>query len=140
MRGTKPIPRNLRIVVGAKDQRPDELRPANPIPEPPVRVPPAPEHLSAREQECFTQVARKLAGMRVMTDADVDAIAVYSRNWVTALDSWERVRKVGLVVNSPKNYPIVNPYLPIARKAEAVCLRILAEFGMTPSSRNRVSQ
>jgi phage terminase small subunit len=35
---------------------------------------------------------------------------------------------------------VVNPFYAVRRNAEAVCWRLMAEFGLTPSSLNRVSQ
>jgi P27 family predicted phage terminase small subunit len=137
--GAKPIPRNLRIVRGTKTNALPTL-PAKPIDEPQVKVPLPPEDLGADEIDVFVAMARKLAGMRVMTDADVDAVVIYSRNWIDAKKARRHVEELGLVVKSPSGYPIMNPFLAIARKAEDRCIRILTEFGMTPSSRNRVSQ
>jgi len=48
------------------------------------------------------------------------------------------VREMGMIVKSPKGYPIQNPFLAIANKAQRTCMDILTEFGMTPSSRTRV--
>jgi P27 family predicted phage terminase small subunit len=42
------------------------------------------------------------------------------------------------MVRSPSGYPIQNPMLAIANKAQEQCLKILAEFGLTPSSRSRI--
>lgn len=45
--------------------------------------------------------------------------------------------KYGTVVKSPSGYPIQSPYLAIANKAHEQMTKLLAEFGMTPSSRSR---
>lgn len=138
--GPRPMPRNLRLVRSSPDKTSKAGRPAKPIDEPPVKIPLPPASLTAEEVDCFVVMAQKLAGMRIMTEMDVDALVIYCRNWLDAKEAHQKVLESGMIVKSPKGYPIVNPWLAVRRKAEDKCLRILAEFGMTPSSRNRVSQ
>ncbi len=143
-RGPKPLPRNLRLVLGTETRK-DRERPAKPVEELPVKIPSPPEYLNAEETETFLVTARKLASMRVMTEADVELLAMYSRAWVEWKDASRRVQEMGLMVRNPhyeppKNIPMLNPFLSIRDKAEAKCKAIMLEFGMSPSSRNRVSQ
>ena len=49
------------------------------------------------------------------------------------------LRNHGLLIKAPSGYPIVNPYLSIANKAMLQIRAFLTEFGMTPSSRSRIS-
>jgi P27 family predicted phage terminase small subunit len=42
-------------------------------------------------------------------------------------------------IRSPNDYPMQNPWLPIANKAMRQMHSFLAEFGMTPSARARVA-
>jgi P27 family predicted phage terminase small subunit len=104
----------------------------------PVSVPDVPDYLDGEEADVFVEVGSKLARMRVMSDADVDALSIYAVNFVRWRDATAKVREMGLVVRSPKNYPIQNPWLAIANRAQKDCMSILAEFGLTPSSRTRV--
>ena len=138
VKGPRPTPRNLRLIRGMKDQT--RHKPARPIVEPEVKIPQPPDYLTADETDVFVVTARKLAGMRLMTESDVDAIVVYARNWVDAQTARRALGSSSMLVRSPNGYPIINPHLAIARKAEDRCLRIMAEFGLTPSSRNRVSE
>ena len=133
-RGPKPTPRNLRIVKGT--DRPDRTNDKEPVVE--VAIPDPPDYLIDDEIDVFTLTAAKLARMRVMTEADVDALAIYAVNFTRWREAIQRVREMGMIVKSPKNYPIQNPFLAIANKAQKTCLDILTEFGLTPSSRTRV--
>jgi P27 family predicted phage terminase small subunit len=133
--GTKPTPRNLRIVRGM--DRPDRQNDDEPVL--PISIPHPPEYLTDSQQNIFTDMARKLARMRVMSDADIDALAIYAVNFIEMVDANERIREMGLVVRAPKtNVPMHNPFLSIRNNAQKTCLTILTEFGMTPSSRTRV--
>lgn len=133
MRGPKPTPRNLRIVRG---DPPGKLNPDEPQVE--VAIPDPPEHLEGRERDVFTEMAGKLARMRIMSNVDADALAIYAVNYVRWQEATATVRETGLLMRSPQGFPLQNPALAVANKAQDVCLKILAEFGMTPSSRTRV--
>ncbi len=106
----------------------------------PVAVPDPPEYLEEDEAKIFTATATKLAKMRIMSEADVDALAIYSVNFSRWVEATTKVRDSGLIMRSPNDYPMQNPYLSIANSAQRECMRILAEFGLTPSSRTRVQQ
>jgi P27 family predicted phage terminase small subunit len=43
-----------------------------------------------------------------------------------------------MLVKSPSGYAIQNPWLSIANKAFDQMMKLMTEFGMTPSSRSRV--
>lgn len=133
--GPRPLPKNVRMLRGGKP--PKTAAPDNP--DPPVKIPQPPDDLTPEETDVFVVMAKKLAGMRVMTEADVEALAIYCRNWVVAKDAHMRVG-ANILVKSPNGHAIQNPYFAIARKAEDRCLKILAEFGMTPAARVRVSK
>ena len=131
-RGPKPMPRNLRLVRGDKSR----LNPDEPIVE--VAAPDAPDYLTERERQVFTENAVKLARMRVMTEVDIDALAVYAVNFVRWREACKMVEDTGYIMQAPSGYPVPNPVLAIANKAQAEFMRIATEFGMTPSSRTRV--
>ena len=134
MRGRKPTPTNLRLIRGT--DRPDRMNPDEPVV--PVTVPDPPDHLTDDEKAVFLTRAKMLAGMRVMSDVDVDALAMYAVSFCRMVRADKKVHEQGEVLLSPKNYPIQNPNLAIANKARDECRRLLAEFGMTPSSRTKV--
>ncbi len=130
------MPAAVRDITSAK--KPQTA--ADDPPELVVKIPKAPTSLAPDEAEVFNSMAKLLAGMRVMSDSGVDALAVYSRNWVEALKAHEQVRELGAIIPSPKGYLMVNPHLGVRRKAEEVCLKIMTEFGLTPSAMNRVNK
>ena len=138
--GTKPLPRNLRIIRGMRDQRPAKDRPAKPIPEPPVKIPLPPDCLTEEEVDVFVTRARLLAGMRVMTEADVDMLVIYVRNVVQRDKAWKKVHEIGEIIKAPNGGAIWNPWLSIAKAADKMVHKIGVEFGLSPSSRNRVSE
>lgn len=108
--------------------------------EPEVVIPKPAPGLTAAGRKRWNEVATILAGMRVMTSADVDALQFYVESWLRWRKATNKVRKDGEVILSPKKYPIQNPWLAIANKAQDQCNKYLIEFGLTPSARARVNR
>lgn len=61
------------------------------------------------------------------------------------MEAVENIKKFGLIVRTPpseknpEGYPIQNPYFAIMNQSMAQMRSFLVEFGMTPSSRSRIS-
>lgn len=67
-------------------------------------------------------------------------LAIYCQNWARMIDAELHVAEHGVVVAAPRTgVPMHNPHLAIANKAAELVAKIAVEFGMTPSSRTRVS-
>ncbi len=133
-KGRKPQPRNLKLITGA--DRPSRMNDDEPIV--PVSIPDPPDWLDNDEAEKFRSLAAILAKMRVMTEADVDALGYCARAHVEAQAAHAAIGN-NLMVKAKTGTPMQNPYLAIRNAAEKKALSILAEFGMTPSARTRVS-
>jgi len=129
MRGRKPKPpglstRQLRQYDGG----------------PPARLPACPPHVQGEARKEWFRLGRKLLEFGLVTEIDKTALAVYCQAWGRWLEAEEQLTRFGTVIKSPNGYPIQSPYLPIANKAMEQMTKILVEFGMSPSSRSRVSQ
>jgi P27 family predicted phage terminase small subunit len=135
--GPRPLPKNIVALRSGKRAR--TAAPEDQQPEVKIKIPLAPDGLTAEEIAVFTRMARLLAGMRVMSEVDVDALVLYSRNWALAEEAQKRVRESSQIIKSPSGYPIKNPWCNIQRDAEDRCLKLLEQFGCTPSGRTRVS-
>jgi P27 family predicted phage terminase small subunit len=136
MRGRKPTPAQLKLVQGNPGRRPvrnDEPKPA------PATNPAPPAHLSDEAREHWQQVAAELSAARVLTKLDVDALAMYCESYARWAWANAQIRKHGVLVKTPSGYPTQSPLLQIANKAFEHMRAMLTEFGMTPSSRARVT-
>jgi P27 family predicted phage terminase small subunit len=67
------------------------------------------------------------------------ALALYCQAWGRWIEAEEALKKHGTMVKSPNGFPMQSPYLSVANKAMEQLRALLAEFGMTPSSRTRLS-
>jgi P27 family predicted phage terminase small subunit len=74
-----------------------------------------------------------------MTEIDGAALALYCQAWARWIEAEQNLVRYGVVVKSPSGFPMQSPFLAIANKAMEQMTRLLAEFGMSPSSRTRVA-
>lgn len=134
-RGPKPKPTTLKLIEGTRADRVnrDEPRPAlaSPNIEPP-------ENLDGPALDEWRRMSRILSDMRVMTVADAAALRLYCEAYALHREATEAVRDQGMVTIAGSGGLKTNPHVTIANQARAIMLKILSEFGCTPSSRSRV--
>lgn len=136
MAGRKPIPSALSLVRGNPGHRPineDEPKPKTPSQ---LRCPAGMSKFARKE---YRRVAKFLIPLGILTEADTRALEVYAEAFAQWRDAMAKVADEGMVLITGKGYPIQNPHLTIANAAAKRMLLVLAEFGMTPSSRSRLT-
>jgi P27 family predicted phage terminase small subunit len=84
-------------------------------------------------------MSRQLRQLGLVTLIDRAALSAYCALWSRWIDAEAKVREKGSVVRGSEGNPIMNPYLRVASRALDQMKAMLIEFGMTPSSRSRVS-
>lgn len=141
--GRKPKPSADKALRGNPGKRPINLR--EPQPHVPSRVPAAPSWLDSLARRHWQEVAPVLLESGVLTDADIDSLALYC-------SAYSRYRKVLKMVADidfdapifegwePKDIAVVMSGLPVRlEKAEASVRLIGSDLGLNPSSRSRLS-
>lgn len=138
MRGRKPIPTVIKIARGNPGQR--RLNDREPEPAPAVSIEP-PAFLNDDARAEWVDKAPMLERLGLLTEADLDAFAVYCQTFARWKHAEKQLLDHGMVVLSSSNngYPIISPWLAISNKAQAQATRMLIEFGLTPSARSRVA-
>ena len=136
MKGRKPLPAGVKALRTSSHYAPTGRR----EPEPPVGVPHRPAHLAGEALAEWNRIVPQLQACGILSVIDGSALAAYCQvygRWVEA----ELAAKAsgGLVVQSTHGTPMQNPYMLIARQCIDQMRQYLTEFGMTPSSRLRVS-
>ena len=113
------------------------MNPNEPVPL--DEAPPCPEHLETLAKVEWGRMADKLHRIGLLTEIDGTALAMYCvayGRWVQALEHVKTEEPVLLSENGGKYQ---NPWLAVSNKAFDQMAKLLVEFGMTPSSRSRVS-
>ena len=110
-------------------------------PQPEKRIPPCPKHLDGEAKKEWRRVTKELHALGLLTNVDRAALAAYCQNWSRWVKAEEELAKddVELVLSTDKGYHHPNPWIGIANNAMKQMRVFLAEFGMTPASRSRVS-
>lgn len=136
MRGRKPTPTTMKRLRGNPGKR--ALPKGEPTARRGKRTPSAPYYLSEAAAAEWRRVARMLHEMRVLTDADVQALALYCAAFARWAGAERMVEEQGEVVLTGTGSVKINPYVQIANLAWEQMRKMLLEFGMTPSARARI--
>ena len=133
--GQKPKPTALKKLANNPGGRP--LNDAEPEPPVPSHVPKPPDHLDDIAKAEWERRAQMLLDTGLFTSADTSAFEAYCCAYSRFVTANKELKK-GMIIKSPNDYPILNPYLSVLRGAVAEMGKFLVEFGMTPSSRSRI--
>lgn len=134
-RGPAPLPSVINELRGNPGKRKRNHREARPE----ARVPSAPRWLSAGARREYRRLGKLLLGAGLMTEIDGVALAMMCE----ALDVYQRAKAAmgeeGVIIKSDKGNVYQHPAVGVMGSARADVLRWAREFGMTPSSRSRIS-
>jgi P27 family predicted phage terminase small subunit len=141
LRGKKPKPTYLKLVAGTlRKHRAPKNEPA-----PELAIPPVPPELSGDAKLEGGRLAPDLYRLGLMTNLDRAALAALCDSW----GIWIRARRLlakmgedgadGLLTRATSGTVYQNPLIGICNKAKRDMMAYASEFGMTPSSRARLS-
>lgn len=130
--GRKAKPTALKLIDGNPGNRAinrHEPQPAK------VYNPPPPTGFDDVQIAKWNEITDKLAKIRVLTELDLDALDIYCREWVNLHQAISDVNRLGKLMTTPGGGVMWNPAWTQLKHSQAVCRSIMAEFGMTPSTR-----
>ena len=138
-RGPKPKPTTLKILEGNLGKRPlnrDE-------PKPRIGFPRCPSHLSKNARKAWKNFSKELTDAGIGTHLDTTALGLLCTSYAQYLDAVENVAQFGAVwvERSGSKIPkfAYSPYWAVMNREWKNVRSMLAEFGMTPSSRTGLS-
>jgi len=129
--GTKPKPTPLKAFEG--DIHKERWNRQEPRPRPVCPSPP--RWMNRAEKREWRRVAPILWRMGVLTEVDLPALEAYCACYAKWREAREKA-KVG-VIETKSGYVTQNPLINVEQKYLNQMRLLLAEFGMTPSSRTR---
>ncbi len=132
--GRKPKPTALRLLEGNREHRPINRH----EPKPQVVLPECPSFVEGYAREVWNELGAQLVGLGVMTAVDWMGFVALCMEWATYVEAKE-VLKGGSVWTAESGYKQSVPEVKIANEALGKVKALLAEFGLTPSSRARLS-
>lgn len=132
--GPKPKPTTLRLLHGDQKHR---INLSEPIP--PDGEVAMPGDLTPRAQRVWHELFPVLRGMGVLTVADIAALAAMCESLALFRSAATLVNEASVLVKGKdgdlKRNPAIIPMMQSARTASL----LMAEFGMTPSARSRLT-
>ena len=132
--GRPHTPTVLKLLTGSRyaNTNPHEARPS-------VEMPQCPSHLSKEAKKEWRRTSKLLLELGLLTQIDRSMLAAYCQVWSRWVEAEQALAKTGtIVLNTVTKLPMRNPYLRVAKEAMDQMTRLLAEFGMSPSSRSRI--
>jgi len=139
--GSKPLPTKIKMLRGGRKTYHRAMPKNEPKPRKYKRRPAIPSEIKdnklARNE--WVRVAGDLGEAGLFTIIDRAALMGYCVCYATWVDATRQIQKHGVLVKAQNGFPMQSPYLSIANKAQGEMRKWLVEFGMTPSSRSRVT-
>jgi len=139
-RGPKPMPKVVHIAQGNRSKKPaHELRDTI---SPEVEIPKCPAHLLPLAKKEWKRISPQLEKLGLVTGMDMAALSAYCQNyarWVGAETKLKELGDEGLVEVTKSGYRQMSVWLQVSNRALEQMHKFMSEFGMSPSSRSRVT-
>jgi P27 family predicted phage terminase small subunit len=142
MKGRKPKPKAIHLLQGNRSHLTKKELSDRGEPEPPRGIPQAPEQLSKEAKIAWPLLAARLDEMGVLTYADAWALEQLAENYAEILSWRKEIKKNGRMMNYTNKFgeesERINPACLALSDTEKRFRAMMAEFGLTPSSRMRL--
>lgn len=138
MKGRKALPTAIKEASGALKKDPQRRNQSEPHSE--KGIPPIPESIAsdAVASNCWQSVCKTLNDMGILTIADASVMELYCVTYSQWRWLSEVVRDGNCMTLNANGGVITKPEANQVHKYSATLLRLMAELGLTPSSRSRI--
>ena len=138
LRGPAPKPTVLEIAQGCPGKRKPPAREPKPLEFSASDLKRAPKGHNARERHWWRYYGEILGSMRVLTQADRTALATLATASAEREQNDAQLRKAGPIYQVPGGAVRVSPLFKVGSILRDRELKLLREFGLTPSARTRI--
>lgn len=128
-------PTKLKIIQGTN--RVDRANPNEPQPE--NKIPSIPDHLNDIATKEWIRLSKELYNLGLLSEIDRTALAAYCEAYSMWVDACEQLKESDLLIETTNGNIIQNPIVGIVNQSRKAMKDYLTEFGMSPSSRSKVS-
>lgn len=102
-----------------------------------------PDWLDNNGKKEWDRIVEDLVSLGLLSNIDVSQLAIYCDAYAKYIQATNEINKFGLVIKhtnkSGATNIVTNPYVQIANKYADLVNKYCTEFGMTPSSRAKIS-
>ena len=135
MAGRKPLPTALKVLRGNPGKRPLNMGEAKPTPD----TGNVSRWMDAEAKAEWRRVVTELRRMGLLTIVDRAALEAYCQTYARWRWAEDAIRVQGHVYFTATGFWKERPEVGIAERALNLMKAYMVEFGMTPSSRSRIS-
>ncbi len=135
MRGRKPKPTAVKQLNGNPGKRALNKK----EPEYPCLGSTPPDFLDEHGQKEWRRVFPMLSAIKVIKAPEAALLAAYCGAFADFYKLSELSKGKGFIVKAPNGCPMISPLFQALSKARTEMVRLMAELGITPSSRSRVA-
>ncbi len=128
-------PSAIEKAEGMPGHRPLNKREPKPVP----GEPQCPSHLDEGAKAEWRRLVPILLRMNVLSEADGMELAALCQTYSTMVRAQQELSKTGLLYKRPNGSVVQSPLLRVVTEGVATINRLAQQFGLTPSSRARVS-
>lgn len=139
-RGPRPLPNNIHILRGNPSKIPAHK--LNDSLSPEIEIPNCPSHLLPDAKKEWKRIAPQLELLGIISQMDRSALAVYCQSYARWKQAEEKIKELGesgLIDETPSGYKQISVWLQVSNRAVEQMHKFMCEFGMSPSSRSRVT-
>src|SRR5687768_12606068 len=145
-RGPKPLPANVHQLHGNASKKSMASLLDGVHPE--VAIPKCPSHLQTEAKKEYKRISVELESLGLVSHIDRAALAAYCAAWAETVHCEKKISQLnaadpngeaGLVGITPNGYQQMSVWVQIRNRAYDRMMKFAAEFGMSPSSRTRVT-
>jgi P27 family predicted phage terminase small subunit len=135
--GRKPIPDEIKQIKGTL--RGDRSNKNQPSAEPLLDLPVAPDWMNEWAKDEWYTVVTWLHSIGLLSAIDISIIASYCQQMGIYREAEAVMKNGNRVIVTEKGYEMPSPWVAIGNKALMLGLKIATEYGLTPSSRSRIT-
>jgi len=135
MRGRKPIPTKIKILNGNPGKRPLNINEPQPV----SKAPECPEELNPLAKKIWERLYPELERLGLLTIVDEIPLAGLCQNYAIWLTTEKFLEEHGRVMKTRSGAIKARPEVAISNNALRFVKAFASEFGLTPSSRGRIS-
>ena len=134
-RGRKPTPTAIKELEGNLGKRPLNVHEPRPL----KKAPACPNWLEPEAKKVWRRLAKQMESIGILTDVDMAAFASYCQAYARWKEAEEFITQHGTIVKTPSGYWQQVPQVSISQTYNKIMTKIATEFGLTPSSRSRIT-
>jgi P27 family predicted phage terminase small subunit len=141
------MPGALHLINGNASKKP-RAQLLDEVVRPDVAIPPCPAHLGKEARAEWKRISKHLEQLGLITQIDRAALAAYCHAWGEFVWASNRIKQLnaedptgdnGRIGKTPSGYLQISVHQQVLNRALDHMNKFLAEFGMSPSARSRVT-